>query len=399
MHHASTTYWSRIFLLWLCGIFAAVQFAKISFAFVPLCQWYGVSPAQMGAVLSAVGMMGLVFGVTVGLYAHAIGYRRLLLMGLGTGAALALLQSFMPAFGFLWTSRVLEGASHLAVVVSAPTLIAASSAPQYRSIAMGLWSTFVGVAFALTAALGGVAIAHFGLAGFFRLHALGFGVLWLLAYAMVPANIVVQAANWPRLLNMPRLHFQTYSNWSTALPALCFGCYTSMAIALLTFLPQLAYNDRVWLAVVLPLMSMGGNFCAGWLAQLWLSPLRLYRLAQAGVGIAALSLWLLSTIGLSIAPVALALMFMLGLVGGAAYALIPYLSDAALVQVRANGALAQMGNLGATLGPPLFAALVAALGPLGLVLPVMLFAGLGVVLAMRGARWHADSKNKTAQAT
>jgi MFS family permease len=167
---------------------------------------------------------------------------------------------------------------------------------------------------------------------------------------------------------MPRLHFQTYSNWSTALPALCFGCYTSMAIALLTFLPQLAYNDRVWLAVVLPLMSMGGNFCAGWLAQLWLSPLRLYRLAQAGVGIAALSLWLLSTIGLSIAPVALALMFMLGLVGGAAYALIPYLSDAALVQVRANGALAQMGNLGATLGPPLFAALVAALGPLGLVL-------------------------------
>jgi MFS family permease len=224
-------------------------------------------------------------------------------------------------------------------------------------------------------------------------------VLWLLAYAMVPANIVVQAANWPRLLNMPRLHFQTYSNWSTALPALCFGCYTSMAIALLTFLPQLAYNDRVWLAVVLPLMSMGGNFCAGWLAQLWLSPLRLYRLAQAGVGIAALSLWLLSTIGLSIAPVALALMFMLGLVGGAAYALIPYLSDAALVQVRANGALAQMGNLGSTLGPPLFAALVAALGPLGLVLPVMLFAGLGVVLAMRGARWHADSKNKTAQAT
>ena len=262
-----------------------MQFSKISFAFEALQLGYGVTPAKMGLILSTVGMMGLVFGVTVGLFAHAIGYRRLLLVGMGLGTVLAWVQSLMLPYPLFLLTRVLEGASHLAVVVAAPTLTAASCAPRHRSIAMGLWSTF---------------------------------------------------------------------------------CYTVMAVTLLTFIPQHAGRDRTWLAVALPLMGTGGAFCAGWLAQYWLSQLRLLRISFCGVGLAGLGVWLCSGMGTGIAPAAVPLMFMAGLAGGAAYALVPYLSGDSLLHAHANGAIAQMGNLGSTLGPPLFAALMVPLGLLGM---------------------------------
>ncbi|OYU41690.1 MAG: MFS transporter, partial [Burkholderiales bacterium PBB4] len=154
MQRTQATHWPRVLILWLCGIFAAMQFAKISFAFLALQQVFATTPAIMGLVLSTVGMVGLVFGVTMGVFAPAIAYRRLLLGGLALGAVVSAVQSLMPSLPLFWATRVLEGASHLAVVVAAPTLIAASSGPRHRSIAMGLWSTFVGVAFALTSALG-----------------------------------------------------------------------------------------------------------------------------------------------------------------------------------------------------------------------------------------------------
>ena len=70
-----------------------MQFAKIAVAFVELQAHYVTSSASMGWILSTVGLVGLLLGVTMGLLAPRIGYRRLLLAGLGLGALLALAQS------------------------------------------------------------------------------------------------------------------------------------------------------------------------------------------------------------------------------------------------------------------------------------------------------------------
>lgn len=391
MPQASTTHWPRVLILWLCGVLAAMQFSKISFTFQALQQHYGVASPKMGLILSTVGMMGLVFGVTVGLFAHAIGYRRLLLVGLGLGAALAGLQSLMLPFGLFWLTRVLEGASQLAVVVAAPTLIVTSAAPQHRSIVMGLWSTFVGVAFALTAALGGMVVARFDVSGLLGLHAAGMALVFVLAWlALRDHEEAAGERHWPQLATLPRLHVQIYTHLATALPGLCFFFYTLMAIALLTFIPQHAGPDRLWLAVVLPLMSTAGTFCAGWLAQYWLSPLRLVRLAFWGVALAGLALWGAAVVGVGYAPASLALLFISGMAGGAGYALIPHLAHEPLQQARAAGAIAQMGNLGSTLGPPLFATAVASLGVTGLALPVVVLALLGIAVASWGARQWAQ---------
>lgn len=198
---------------------------------------------------------------------------------------------------WLWASRVVEGASHLAVVVAAPTLMAASCGPQHRSIAMGLWSTFVGVAFAVTSALGGWVLSRFGLPGFFQVHAVGMALMAVLAWVALRPRGGAQSGTlagntqpritlepWPKWSDLPQRHVATYSRWVTALPGLCFFCYTAMAVAMLTFLPRLAGGGMPWFAVALPLLAITGNFTAGWLAQHCIKPMTLVRLAFWGSG-------------------------------------------------------------------------------------------------------------------
>lgn len=89
---------------------------------------------------------------------------------------------------------------------------------------------------------------------------------------------------------------------------------------------------------------------------------------------------------------ALLLMGVSGLAGGTAFALIPYLNKDAAQQARANGAVAQMGNLGATLGPPTFALVLSQQPAWGFALPVVVLAFLGSNL-LRWGRRHRDAQS------
>ena len=92
--------------------------------------------------------------------------------------------------------------------------------------------------------------------------------------------------------------------------------------------------------------------------------------------------------GFGIAPAALILMFLAGSSGGAAFSLIPYLCGENQIHARASGAVAPMGNLGSTLRPPLFAALMAPPGMLRLALPVVFLALPGIGLATWKTHLH-----------
>jgi nitrate/nitrite transporter NarK len=96
--------------------------------------------------------------------------------------------------------------------------------------------------------------------------------------------------------------------------------------------------------------------------------------------------------GASIAPAALALLFTAGLAGGSAFALIPDLCREPQEQARANGAVAQMGNLGSSFGPPLMAALMPPWGMSGVVMPALVFAMAGILLASWAATQHRGRK-------
>jgi MFS transporter, AAHS family, 3-hydroxyphenylpropionic acid transporter len=395
MRQQSFTHWPRVFTLWGCGIAAAMQFAKIAVAFRDLQTLYGASAASIGWILSTVGLVGLVLGVTMGLVAPRVGYKRLLLGGLVLGAALAGIQTVLLPWPLFWLTRVFEGASHLAVVVAAPTLMASAAAPRHRAIAMGLWSTFVGLAFAIAGVLGGPLIALGGLPSVFAVHAVLLVLMAAAVFRFVPADgarvgmpspgrgaPLTWLAHLPQLL---RAHAAIYARWNTALPGLGFLCYTSMAVALLTFLPQHGGDSQWLLAAVLPVMGVAGTFSAGWLAQYWVTPLVLVRVAFAMVLVMAVALAAATGLGQGYVVVALGLMYCAGLAGGSAFSLIPALNAEPASQAKANGAVAQLGNLGSTVGPPVFALALANFGVYGLSAAVVLCAGCGLGLGLWGA--------------
>ncbi len=377
------THWPRVLLLWGCGILAALQFAKISLSFQALQLLYGVSPAQMGWVLSMVGVVGLTLGVSMGLLAPKVGYRRLLMSGLLLGALVAAAQALQLPFHAFFATRILEGASHLSVVVAAPTLMASAAAARHRSVAMGLWSTFVGTAFALCGAFGPSFLADYGLQSLFGLHALLLLLAAAAVYMLVPADPVrVPDAHRSGLLAR---HVRIYTHWATALPGLCFFCYTGMAVALLTFLPQGLGPGQHAVAALLPFAGMAGTFGAGWLTR-HRDPMRLLRWVYPALGLSGLACAAAASVQWGYTAAALVLMGISGLAGGTAFALIPTLNKDPAQQARANGAVAQMGNLGATLGPPTFAFLLSRQPAWGLALPVILLSVLGLFLLRWGRR-------------
>ncbi len=71
-----------------------------------------------------------------------------------------------------------------------------------------------------------------------------------------------------------------------------------------------------------------------------------------------------------------------GLIPGAALSMIPKLARNSQEQANGYGSLAQMGNLGATIGPPSFATVIALFGIYGLVGLVLVICTLGSIAAL-----------------
>jgi nitrate/nitrite transporter NarK len=74
----------------------------------------------------------------------------------------------------------------------------------------------------------------------------------------------------------------------------------------------------------------------------------------------------------------IALAAALGLIQGGSFAIVPQLNETAVTQAQANGAMAQMGNLGNTLGTPVMVAALAVFGYNAL----PMYVGLALVLGL-----------------
>ena len=376
----ATTRWGPVLLLCAGGVLAGGQFAKVSVEFTRLQALYGVAPARMGLALSTVGLVGLLFGVLAGGLAPRIGFRRLLLAGLAGGAALSALQALAPPFGWFWASRVPEGLSHLAIMVATPALLLHASAPAHRAVVMGLWTTVVGLSFAVLAGVDRLLPAGLAPRDALAGHAL------LMAAAAVAVRLCVTdapAAPGARRPGLVALHAQAYADLRTALPGLGFFFYAFPTIALITFVPP-ASGAGAGFATVLPLLATAGTLASGWLARHGSAGTRLALRAYAALALAALALALAATLAGPVAPLALLMLACAGLAGGASATLIPQLHADPAGQARASGVLVQLGNLGSVTGPPLFAALAVPHGLAGLATLTAL-AALGAVGLMAAA--------------
>lgn len=379
-----------VLTLWAAGLGAAAQFGKISIVFDLMATRYGGSPVATGMIVSVVGIVGLVFGTTAGLWVTALGFRRVLVGALLLGAAVSAVEAADLPYGILIALRMVEGVSHLAIVVAAPTVISLVAPPASLGLAMTLWSSFFGVSFALLAWIGRPLAEAAGVPGLFLAHAAYLAALALALWRMMPEDPPPTAPSIsPRRLLAD--HVAIYRSPFEAAPALGFVCYTALYVALLTLLPPLFPDaQRVIVATGMPLISIAVSLTLGlWLLR-HLPAVAIVGLGFGAGGLSALALALSWGQGGAVAA-ALGLSGALGLVQGASFASIPQLNLSAQGRARAAGAIAQLGNVGTTAGTPLLAAILAGTGwpgIIGFTLPLCA-AGIGVHLWQAARRRRA----------
>lgn len=371
----SRTNWLLIFLLLLAGLFAAAQFGKLTLTLDPLEARYGLWAAPM---ITVVGVVGILFGVVAGPLVATFGLARAMRLAMIVGGALSLAEASLPPAGAMIALRVLEGFSHLAMVVAAPTLMAAHASDHDRPVVMGIWAAFFGISLALTALILPGLLAIGGLSAVFLAHGLGLWTVAAVLWRVLPEEGAV--ASQP--VSYISAHRSIYATPRLIIAGGGFVFYTILYIALLAVLPGLL-NLPLWAVAFPPLISLAGTFMAGFLARrfdpVWI--------AVAGFAMTILSMGaiVMSQVPLTVpGVVALAALFVtMGLIPGACFAMIPHFNATAADRARATGGIAQLGNVGTTFGTPIFVMAGSGAGLAGVAAAVGVFSVAGVAVLLR----------------
>lgn len=383
MTSATKTPFFLILLLWGAGLGAAGQFAKISVIFSSLQEIYPNSGASLGFLVSLISFLGIGFGLFAGLILARVSFRKLLLSALLLGACISGLQSLFPSLPLMLFSRLIEGISHLIIVVAAPTLIAQLSTPKHRNTCMILWSTFFGVAFAVAAWLGIPLATEFGPSSIFIAHSIYMAMIAVLLAFALPRTPPTQEKLALGLRNILALHSEIYRSPRQAAAALGWLFYTLTFVSLLTVLPEfVAEEDRTLIAGILPLSGLIMSITIG---MLLLSYFAAITIVMFGFALALATVMLIAILP-STPWLLVALVATLGLVQGASFAAIPQLNTTTTTQAHANGAMAQMGNLGNTLGTPIALVMLASFGFNGLLGFLGLCYASGLIIHLIQAR-------------
>lgn len=384
MTASDDTRWGLILVIWAAGLGAAAQYGKISVVFDRMAELYPLAGGSIGFTVSLVGLLGILFGVVAGMFVAGFGYRRTLVWALWIGALMSALQAVHLPFPAFLATRVVEGLSHLGLVVAGPTLIAQVASDKSRGLAMTLWSTFFGVAFTLLAWLGLPLVDRFGVLSLFGAHAAimaGLAILLGVALRNVP---VPERQPVPQLAKLPALHWQIYRSSHRVAPAAGWLFYTACFVAILTVIPPfIEQNLRGFVLGAMPLASIAVSMTLGVFLLRYMAAVRLVLIGFALC--ALIGVWLLLVPGSPMACIALA--GAMGLVQGGSFSMVPQLNETAADRAQASGAMAQAGNLGNTIGTPLMVTALSLAGYAGMLATVVaLFVGGFVVhglLAMR----------------
>lgn len=367
-----------ILLLWLAGLGAAGQFAKIA---VPFGLFQAHYPGgQVGWLLSIISLLGVIFGMVAGVLVVRLGLTRPLIGALALGAVLSWRQAALPGLPEMLALRLIEGLSHLIIVVAAPTLIATIAPPRWRGGAMTLWSSFFGVAFTLTAIFGLPYAKSHGPGPLLEAHAIWMAVLaavlWLALRGVRP---VLQNETAP---SRQGVFARAYGTARIVAPACGWLFYTTSFVSGLAILPLLVAPEmKQTVTTAMPVLGIA--------VSLLLLPVLLTRFAATQLVITGFLLAAVLTatpsVGVPLHVTALALFAVLGLVQGGSFAAIPQLNKHTEDQALANGVMAQAGNLGNLIGTPLLLAVLGWAGEVALIwmFGALYLAGALVHLALR----------------
>jgi len=386
------TRWPAVFAAIFAGVVGACAFGKMSPALPLLKSEFGLSLIQAGWLVSAFNALAATGAIVFGVFADRVGALRFCVSGLAAIGAGSALGALAAGAGGLIASRVLEGLGFLAVIVSAPGLIAAATARPRLGIAFGLWSTYMPFGVSLIVAASPPLLERFGWRGAWVLVALAAGACALLLaaegrhYSGVTRGARRSLASLGASLAQP-------VPW---LLGLAFAAYAIQHVTLMVWLPTYLLETRgiagaaaALLTALAVFVNCFGNVLGGWLIQRNLPRGRIIGATFVVIGLAFVGIF---APGLpDPARYALAVFYSLiagtvpaaALSAGMRYARSP--AELGVIQ----GLIINITHIGIFIGPPLVAASVTWGGSWDAVLWVMLAcAAVGIAAAAAIGRYE-----------
>ncbi|OJU17266.1 MULTISPECIES: MFS transporter [unclassified Sphingomonas] len=342
-------------MLWLIGVLAAAQFARMAVVAPLMRTTLGLTLSQAGWLISLLEVGGALFGFVAGLALARVSVHRFLLLGLAILAGTGLVEAIATGATTLFVARAAEGIGYLFVVIAAPTAIAATVSDAIRPRALALWSTFVPVGIAAGAAVSGFLLTVTSMRG----TALVWVSLIVASGVLVARFRIADSAIHAIRLPAPAAWVSTFG----------FGLYTIFISALTMLLPSFLI-ERAGATMSQSALSAAcaslGVLPATGVAMLVMRNDRMS--ARRSATIAAVSL--LATVpfvlalyridGLALltrAALAVLAVTVSGLVPPIVFARLPQLAGATMPDdpriATANGLITQFGAGGALIGPPL----------------------------------------------
>jgi MFS transporter, CP family, cyanate transporter len=395
---AAATHWSAVLAAVAAGVAVGMNVGKVPLALSALRSELGLSLVQAGWVSAMLTTLAVVAALAFGLASGRIGALRMVLGGLllSAIASLAALTVHQGGgFGRLMASRFIEGAGFLAVVVSAPSLISAASAPADRRFALGVWSTYMPAGAGLAMALSPLLLPLAGWRGLWLLTSVALLAAAFAAWRQRSHYAAAGASGHAGQLASALAVLRQPMPW---LLALAFGSWALQHFALIVWLPTFLLDQRAYgpgrvalLSCAMLLACVPGNLVGGALVQRGISRGKLIAGAQTLTGLCGLGYfqddW---PDGLRYA-LCVALSFIGGVIPAAVLTSSVALARSPPQIAVLQGLMMQGSQLGQFVGTPLIAAVVAASGSWSSARWVTGAAALiGAVLGL--AAWHLERR-------
>lgn len=368
------------------GVIGGCAFAKMAPALPLLKQELTLTLVQAGWLASTFNAFALVSALFFGVFSDRIGALRCCLFGLCCMVAGGVLGALSPDTGVLIASRLIEGLGFITIIVSAPSLIIAATAPKKCDLVFGFWSSYMPFGSTVVLATSPLAIVAAGWRGIWFAVALGAAACALLLYSQRRHYGTTTGGTRRSLASIRGPLAQPVLWWLGA----AFALYTVQNVGVFLWLPTylietrgMSATDASLLGALSIFMNCFGNVLGGWLIQRGVPRGRIIGTAFILVGVlftgmfsAALpegvryALLLLYNISCGVIPAA-------ALSGGAHYAR----SAAEVGSIQ--GLIVQITNVGIFFGPPLIAAAVTFGGSWDSALWVMLTAAVAGLAVSR----------------
>lgn len=381
------------------GIVSGAAISKISPALPLLQTEFGLSLIATGWLLSTFNTIALGSAIFFGLICDRAGAMRFCLGGLACMMVGGALGAAAQSAAWLIVSRVIEGTGYVAILVSAPGLIAAASAPLQRGLAFGLWGAHMPT--------GGVAVL---LASPPLFAVFGWRAVWVMVSVLAAAVMTFLAlqrrhytgmhAGAPRSLSSIRASLSQPVPW---LLGAVFAAYTLQFYAVMMWLPTYLLQTRstgattsALLTALFVLVNACGNMVGGWLMHRNIALSRVIGTTFAITGAVFLGMFSDSLPDTSRYVLVLAYGFITGNIPPAVFAGSVRYARAPSETGSIQGLIVQLSNVGIFSGPPLIAAAVTHGGGWGAALWVIIAAGaIGVAAALVIVRFETADLRRT----